>query len=71
MTGQELKALRLTRGLKQRELADLLGYSTSHVAQLEQGKRAIPESFVKHVRLALTERRKRHKDLSIPLDYPF
>jgi transcriptional regulator with XRE-family HTH domain len=53
MTGEELKALRLTHGLKQRELADLLGYSTSHVAHLEQGKATIPASFSKHVTLVL------------------
>ena len=39
MIGQKLKALRFKKGLKQSELADLLGLSASAVGMYEQGRR--------------------------------
>lgn len=51
---QTLKAFRIRRGLRQSELATLVGYEQSYVSALELGIKGPPtEEFVEHLIVAL------------------
>lgn len=41
--GQQLKHARKTRGMTQKHLGELLGYTESQICYFEKGKRRIPE----------------------------
>lgn len=49
MTGYELKNLRVTTGLLQRQLADKIGVSTSLIAHFEGGRKMITEDREKSI----------------------
>lgn len=44
MTGDELVQLRMSRGLKAKEMADLLGVSDATMSRYERGHRPIPKA---------------------------
>jgi len=51
MTGKALRRLRLRAGLKQHELADLMGVTEAAISRWESGDRPIRASVENHVRL--------------------
>jgi len=51
MTGEELRALRVEKGLTQEKAAQLLGYSVGHYRRMETGRSVILErvaAFIRH-----------------------
>lgn len=48
MTGQELREIRQALGWTQARLADHLGVSSNHLAQLERGERTITEQTARY-----------------------
>lgn len=43
LTGEQLRALRLSAEWDQHQMGDALGYSQMHLSFLERGKRTMPE----------------------------
>lgn len=53
--GAEIRAARLRKGLKQRELADITGVSVTTIYRLEAGISAPRKSVINAIRAALAE----------------
>jgi transcriptional regulator with XRE-family HTH domain len=49
MFGDKLKALRISKNLKQKELASQLGISTSYMTMIENGQRDITLTLLKSI----------------------
>lgn len=50
MTGNELKAYRLSLGLTQKAFADQFGYAREHsIMDMEKGRRAVPDQLEKSI----------------------
>lgn len=62
MTGEELRAARITIGLTQTQLGELLGYGRMHVQQMESGRKAIIKPVAIVIEALLDEWR--------PADFP-
>ena len=47
--GKELRKLRIDKGFRLTEFAELLGMYPSHVSSVESGRRSMPKDFVNRV----------------------
>lgn len=66
MKPQELTSLRISAGMEQRELAQLLGCSAAYVCMMEGGKRAISSDMEVRIAECLSvarDRRDRRREL--------
>lgn len=61
MTGKELKAIRKTMNLTQRQLGDLMGVTVTTVARWERSERGISELVSKFVKLLEQQKPERRK----------
>jgi DNA-binding XRE family transcriptional regulator len=53
ITGKMLKVIRASRGINQQELASLMGFNQSYIAQLEKGKKPMTRKLDTKIKLVL------------------
>lgn len=65
LTGNQVKLIRLMRGLKQQELADKVGLSFSLISSMERGVRKVTQLSDSRIRKALNIEDKFIQELSV------